>query len=267
MKRILIPSAIAALSSLNLDAAVLVSGSATITLKEGMADSISAFDAYFNASASRADTLSTAAPGNESFVRNEGTVQLVDPIRPYGEVPSGYPGSPGGSRSPQITNLDFDPSNILGSWGASADSFGTFVNLGSTGEQIAFTSMQRWTGPFTGSLLYGDFALRYVPTRAGTEALGGVLSGLVLTSNIDFLNSSWADLANVTISFSGDTLTVTGDLLISGAINILDPSAVVGENFGTFSLTAMIPEASTWTLMGVGAFLLAVSKLKRLKTS
>ncbi len=270
MKIALLTGIFAVSAALGLQAATIVSGSATLTLKEGMADSIDEFDAYFNGSTSRADTLALAAPGNAPFIENEEGVQLVDPIRPFGEVPAGYPGSPGASRSPQITNLDFDPNNILGSWSASVDQFGTFVNLGGTGEQIALTSMQRWTGPFTGSLLYGDFALRYVPGRAGTIATDGILSGLVLTSNIDFLNSSWADLANASISFDEltGTLLISGDLLISGALNVLDPSAAVGTNFGSFALTAQaIPEPSTWMLLALGAGMVGLVARRRLKNA
>jgi hypothetical protein len=106
--------------------------------------------------------------------------------------------------------------------------------------------MQRWTGPFTGVLLYGDFALRYVPSRAGTTVGGGLLSGLVLTSNIDFTNASWADLANASITFQDQTLSISGDLLISGGLKALDPAATAGEKFGTFSFVgSTIPEPST----------------------
>jgi len=261
MKRILIAALASGIPFAGLEAAVIVSGSASFTLKEGMANSISEFDALFDATRTRAQTLSDAAPGNASFAEDATSVRFADPIRPYGES-----GASGTGRSPQLTNLDFDTSDILGTWGASTDSFGSFVNLGS-GEQIALTSMQRWTGPFTGSLLYGDFALRYVPTRAGTIVSGGTLSGLVLTSNIDFLNSSWADLANASISFDGmtNTLSISGDLLISGALNLLDSTAVVGTNFGTFSMTAVVPEPSTWALLGTGALLLGLAGHRRLR--
>lgn len=231
------------LSGASTHAATISSGSATFTLNEGLANSISEFDALFSAATTRADTLALPAPGNVSF--SEGaTVQYVDPIRPFGEVPA-----TGDGRTRQSTNLDFNPADILGSWAASTENFGIFAPLDS-GEQIALTLMQRYTGPFTGSLLYGDFGLRYVPGRAGTVALGGTLSGLVLTSNIDFLNASWADLANASISFSGDTLSISGDLLISGGINALDSGAVVGTDFGDFSLTAtVVPEPSASLLL------------------
>jgi len=224
-------------------AATISSGSATFTLNEGLANSISEFDALFSAATTRADTLALPAPGNVSFSESA-TVQFVDPLRPFGEVPA-----TGDGRARQSTNLDFNPADILGSWAASTENFGIFAPLDS-GEQIALTLMQRYTGPFTGSLIYGDFGLRYVPGRAGTVALGGTLSGLVLTSNIDFLNASWADLANASVSFSGDTLSISGDLLISGGLNALDPGAVVGTDFGNFSLTAqVVPEPSSALLL------------------
>ena len=211
-------------------------GTAILTLDEGKAAAIDELNAYFDQSASRAQTLSNPAPGNAAFNRlDASTVQLSDPVRPFGVVPTPYPGVPGATRSPQMTTLSLeDTSDILGSWSASSDSF-AFVGSSVKGEQIAFENMQRWTGPFTGSLVYGDFGLRYVPSRAV-----GDLSGFVLTSNIDFLDAAWADLANVHLSITGNQLLISGDLRISGALTVLDSSAVLGEHFGTFALTATL---------------------------
>lgn len=263
-------------------------GTATITLQEGMAQSIDWLDADFSDAVTRKQCLTNAAPGDASFVRlsgvpgtvgtsttagmpgTPGQVQVIDPIRPFGEIPNPplpdtYPGSPGASRSRQVTTLDFNPSSILGSWTPSTDSYGIFVNNVASSEQIAFTCMQRWGGPFTGVLLYGDFALRYVPTRVGMVESGGTLSGLALVSNIDFLNSSWADLANASISFTNNTLNVSGDLLISGALNVLDPTAVVGTKFGTFNMTATVsfpaPVISQFAVSGGNATLQATNGL------
>lgn len=250
------------------DASVILSGSATMTINEGQANSIGFLNAYFNAGTSRTNTLSLPAPGNAPINRLSGTpgtigtstspgvpgtpgqVQLVDPIRPFGVTPP-----TGDGRSRQQTTLDFDPSNVLGTWAASAEfAGGAFVGSG-TSEQIAFTSMQRWGGPFTGVLIYGDFALRYVPGRAGTTTVGGVRSGLVLTSNIDFLNATFADIGNATITSDGFTLTITGDLLIAPGLTLLDPNAQLGRNFGTFSLTAAIPAPGAMGILGVGGLM------------
>jgi hypothetical protein len=245
---------------------VISSGTATMTLDEGKADSIGWVDAYFSDAKTRGQILSDPALGDAPFMRLSGTpgtlgtssasgtngvagrVQVIDTIRPFAQIPTPplpdtYPGAPGASRSRQITTLRFNATNILGSWTPSTDSYGFYVNNTAASEQIAFTCMQRWGGPFTGVLVYGDFALRYVPSRAGTVIGGETLSGLVLTANIDFLNSSWADLANASISLNGDTLNISGDLLISGALNVLDPSAVVGTKFGTFNLVATVVPA------------------------
>lgn len=242
-------------------AAELGGGTVVMVLDEGKADSIGWLNAYFSDGKTRGQTLSEPAPGDALLVRLSGVpgtngtsttigepgvpgqLRVVDTVRPSGEIPhpplpDTYPGVPGTSRSRQLTTLNFDPANILGSWTPAGDLNGVFVTNAPSSEQIAFTSMQRWGGPFTGVLVYGDFALRHVPGRAGRVAAGGRLSGLVLTSNIDFLNSSWADLANASITFSNDTLNISGDLLISGALFILDSSAVVGTKFGTFNLTA-----------------------------
>lgn len=247
--------ALAALGSASVEAAIIQSGWVDITLTEGVANGIYEFDAYFNDAATRAETLADAAPGNAAFVETPtdpatGTVTLIDPIRPSGEIPSPYPGTPGASRSRQITTLDFDPSDILGSWTPSNDAF-AFVGNTTLGEQIALTSMQRWTGPFTGMLLYGDFSLRYVPGRVDS-----VRSGLVLTSNIDFPNAAFADIGNATIDISGNTLTIQGDLLVSGGLNVLDPSAIPGTDFGNFSLTAqVVPEPASVVLLLLGGLI------------
>ena len=161
-------------------AARIIGGSAIFTLNEGLANSIGEFDAYFDDTKERDATLSDPAPGNAPFsetAANPGTIVLTDAVRPFGNVPSPYPGTPGQTRSRQVTTLDFDPADVLGSWEPSNDDY-AFVGNSLLGEQIAFTGMQRWSGNFTGVLLYGDFALRYV--------FDGSSSRLLIASNIDF---------------------------------------------------------------------------------
>jgi len=235
------------------EAVTITGGSAAITFTEGVASGISHFDAYFNASATRAQTLSDPAPGNATFTRpTANTVQLTDPVRPGGVTPSPFPGTPGSTRSPQKTTLDINPSNVLGTWSTSNDAF-AFVGNSTLGEQIALTSMTRWTGPFTGSLIYGDFALRYTGSK------------LVLASNIDFLNAAFADIGSPVISVSGNTLTITGDLLVGGGLNVLDPTAIPGTDFGDFSLTAtLVPEPSSIILASTaGVGLIAIGWRRR----
>jgi len=215
-------------------------GSAAFTLTEGAAASIFEFDAYFDDTRTRAQVLADPAPGNAPFVETVTSVSLSDPIRPYGVLASIT------GRTPQVTTLEFDDSDVMGSWTLSNDSYG-FTGNTTLGEQIALTSMQRWTGPFTGSLLYGDFALR---RTSATE--------LKLTSNIDFVNAEFASILNPTISVVGDTLTISGDLRIDQGLNLLDSTAVVGTDFGDFTLTATIqavPEPSTAALIGLGVLL------------
>jgi hypothetical protein len=240
-------------------------GRAVITFEEGQAPSLGWVDANFSDSRTRGQVLSDPAPGDAPLLRlsgvpgvlgtsitpgvpgTPGVVRVTDLMRPFGVIPTPplpdtYPGVPGSSRSRQLTTLIVDPGNILGTWSPSNDLAGVFVGNTVLGEQIAFTGMQRWGGPFTGVLVYGDFALRYVPSRAGRPALDGTLSGLVLTSNIDFLDTSVADLANASITSDGRTLSITGDLLISGALNVLDLDAVVGRKFGTISVTTCLAQ-------------------------
>jgi hypothetical protein len=241
-------------------AVTIVSGSATLVIQEGKANGIQEFDAYFNASATRAQTLSDPAPGNEPFMETPadpatGSVTLIDPVRPFGVTPVPFPGTPGSTRSPQKTTLDINPSNVLGTWSTSNDAF-AFVGNSTLGEQIALTSMQRYTGPYTGSLLYGDFALRYTGSK------------LVLTSNIDFLSAAFADIGSPVISVVGNTLTITGDLLIGGGLNVLDPSAIPGTDFGDFTLTAtLVPEPSSMALVSAAIGCVAFSVIRKRQRS
>jgi hypothetical protein len=255
-------------------AQLIESGSLTLTMDQGTAYSIDQFNAYFGPDATRSQTLSDPAPGTAPFtINSQNQVVLTDYIRAAGVVPSPYPGSPGATRSPQETTLNANltsASSILGSFGSSIDE-GPFVALTSSTKQIAFTGMQRWvSSAFTGSLLYGDFGLRYTSDRAGTTAAvsGDTLSGLVLTSNIDFLNASWADLGNVKITTDATGFQITGDLLVSQGLTVLDPTAVTGSVFGTFDLnasTVAVPEPSSMglTLLGVGAMALMGWRGKR----
>lgn len=222
-------------------------GSAAFTLTEGTAASIFEFDAYFDATKTRTEVLGDAAPGNAPFVETATSVTLSDPIRPYG-VSASIPG-----RTPQLTTLEFDDSDVLGSWSLSDDAFG-FTGSTTLGEQIALTSMQRYTGPFTGALVYGDFALRRTSANE-----------LKLTSNIDFVNAEFASVLNPIISVVGNTLTISGDLRIDEALALLDPTAVVGTDFGDFTLTATIqavPEPSALALLGLGALLPLLQRRK-----
>jgi hypothetical protein len=139
-------------------------------------------------------------------------------------------------RALQATNADLDPADILGSWAPATNDFGMFV-IG--GEQVGLGGMMRWTGNFTGKLIFGDFALRHSPSRAGVVRQGNTLSGLVLTSNIDFGNAAYADLANVTISpVVNRQFTITGDLVYSDGFAALtgDPGDA-GVDFGNFTFS------------------------------
>ncbi len=239
---------------------VITSGSATLTINEGQADSISNFNAYFDELTTRSNILGLAAPGNKPFVDSGASVQLSDPIRPFGATPPS-----GLGRTPQLTTLQIENgTNVLGSWQSSAD-LGLFVGSNAS-EQIAFTSMQRYTGPFTGTLVYGDFALRYVSGRVGLVRDGNTLSGLVLTSNIDFANAAFADIGNASINITNNQLLIGGDLLISNGLLALDPSATLGKNFGEFSMVAnlaAVPEPSSMLLVVLPAVGLAWGRRRR----
>ncbi len=250
---------VATLTAEQASAVVITGGSATFTMNEGLSAALGEFDAFFDATRTRAQVLSDPAPGNAPFTESpadpaSGVVTFVDSIRPSSEPVS--PGTPGSGRSPQATTLDFDPADVLGTWSPSSDDFGAFVGSISTGEQIAFTGMTRWTGPFTGTLVYGDFALRYTGSK------------LVLTSNIDFLSARFLDIGSPTITVAGPTLTITGDLLIGGGLALLDPTSVPGTDVGDFRMVATInngsnptiPEPASAGLIASGALLLLLRR-------
>jgi hypothetical protein len=209
-------------------AGTLVSGSAVFSINEAASAAntpLTTISAFFGSSETRAQILADPGvaftPGNLPF-----------PAQPYTvSNPTG--------RTLQATNVDLDPADLLGSWTPATGDYGAFV-VG--GEQIGLSGMTRWTGTYTGVLLFGDFALRYSPSRTGVVRHGNTLSGLVLTSNIDFVNAAYADLANVTItSLPNSQFTITGDLVYSDGFSALtgDPNDN-GIDFGNFTFTGTL---------------------------
>ena len=69
--------------------------------------------------------------------------------------------------------------------------------------------------------------------------------------------AAFADIGSPVISVIGNTLTISGNLLIGGGLSVLDPTAVPGTDFGDFVLTAtLVPEPSSIALgsmAGVGS--------------
>lgn len=250
-------AALGVTSFATLPAATIAGGTATWTVDEGFSDALGWLDSNFGGSKTRAQILSGSTAGDAPYNRvsgqsgtlgtsttpgggnTPGRVIVTDSIRPFGEVPLNNaggttPGMVGSSRTRLATTLDIDPANILGSWSVSNNAFG-FTGNTTLGEQIAFTGMQRWGGPFTGVLLYGDFGLRYNGTQ------------LVLTSNIDFLHAEFATLGNPNITYNNGILSIAGDLLVGEGLFLLDQTSTIGTKFGTFSMTATtsaVPEPS-----------------------
>jgi hypothetical protein len=238
-------------------AATLASGNAVLTIDQAAFASSSAIttvDAWFDNSRTRNELLSLPSPG-DGFT-------LPDIDFPVNVGVIADPDGPGG-RTLQTTTLEFDPADILGSWAPGFD-IGAFV---SGGEQIGLEGMMRWTGNFTGVLLFGDFAVRYAPGRTGVVRNGNTLSGLVVTSNIDFLSATFLDIANATITGSGASLSIIGDLVISDGLKVLDASAVLGADVGDFSLTAVVPVPATLPLLGSAFALLATVRRRRIRAA
>ncbi|HRJ71128.1 MAG TPA: PEP-CTERM sorting domain-containing protein [Terrimicrobiaceae bacterium] len=256
-------------------AATFTGGSATFTLKKENPTiaGLYSFDDYFDGSASYShvtawnyDTENQVNPGNAAYTTTNlfgvDHVVLNDPIRPYGSTPALVDG-----RSPQVSTLEFDTAdfsqaNLLAAW--SPSNFSLFY-VGNTvlGEQIGFTNMTRWnpnSGP--GSLINGDFALRYVPSRAVDGK-----SGLVLASYASgFQPFLFADLANASITFDSinSQLHISGDLLVGEGVAYWDGFSSLGANVGTFEMTAsVVPEPSTWAMLAAAALWLMLRKLRR----
>jgi hypothetical protein len=142
-------------------------------------------------------------------------------------------------RNRQASTLDYDPSNVLGSWTASTNSGA----VTSGGEQIGFDGVTMNAYALGGNFLWGDFALRRDPTRGG--------DGLVLVNNYGFGFNAF-DLGVSSLAADASALTITGTLLLSpewaGTFG-----GTAGANVGSFSMVATVPEPGTMTLAGLGA--------------
>jgi hypothetical protein len=227
----------------------IASGSATMSfdLPAFLGQSpLNTFDAAFGITETRTQVLS-GLPGNNPAASQTWVTNPVGTPSPTG-------------RTIQGTSLTIDPSNVLGTWGAVTSDFGAFA-VG--GEQIGFGGMTRWTldPGIPGVLLFGDWALRYSPARAGTFAgsTTNIRSGLVLTSNIDFANATFVDIGNANISVTGNTLSITGDMLVSdGLIALGFPQSNLGIDAGNFNFTGtLVPTPGAAALLCVGGLIAA----------
>lgn len=258
-----------------LQAATITGGSAVFTLRKdnpGVAG-LHSFNAYFDDAASYSyitawdsTNATTVNPGNLAYgttmISGVEYVVLNDPVRPAGYTPA-----PVSGRTLQTTTLEFDTEHFsqagfLADWSAStADAMGMFATV--SGEKIGFTNMTRWN-PFgsSGTLINGDFALVYIPGRAG-----GANSGLGLVSYAAGFNPFlFADLGNVSITFDNvsSELNIVGDVLLAGGVTYWDGMVTNGTNIGSFNLTAaVVPEPSTLGLLGCAIFLSGVLQRRR----
>jgi hypothetical protein len=228
---------------------LIIGGTATFTFDEalsGASTPLNSLDAVFTGTQSRAETLSGAGDPFDSVSGSEKTITFSI----NGATPATIVGRPNNA----ATTLDYDASNVFGSWTPAGTDFGAFL---SGGEQIGLQSMTRWRGDFGGSLMFGDFAIRYAPGR-----IDGTRSGLVLVSNIDFANATYADLANITTVATDSALNISGDLLYSNGFSLLtgDPTDV-GVKFGSFQINAItaVPEPGSGLLV-IGAAVLFTAR-------
>ncbi|WP_417739485.1 hypothetical protein [Rosistilla oblonga] len=82
---------------------IVSAGTAELRFNEDVSLRISAFDAYFDDLASRSQSLSDPAPVNAGFNDNGGSVTLIDPNRPHGDIPLA-----GDGRARQTTTLTIE---------------------------------------------------------------------------------------------------------------------------------------------------------------
>lgn len=139
-------------------------------------------------------------------------------------------------RTAQPTTFQFSPDNLTAHTGA--------IGLG---------GVSRWAvNPLLGGgkLVFGDFTLAYDASR---QLVGG--SGWNLMGNIAPAGTLF-DLVNVTTSTAGNTLSISGDLVVSFEVAnfLLGTPSDQGKNVGSlqFSATTAVPEPSTWALFSCG---------------
>ncbi|MCA9199608.1 MAG: PEP-CTERM sorting domain-containing protein [Planctomycetales bacterium] len=229
----------------------ILGGTAEFTVNEQLvaaATPLTTLNAIFAGQQSYSQTLDAADAGNpfDAIVGTEKTFTLMV----NGDSPAAIEGRPNNA----ATDLDFDPNDLLGSWTPGTD-VGALL-LG--GEQVGLQGMTRWQGTFDGVLLFGDFAVRYSPTR--TDA---IRSGLVLVNNVDFANTTYADLANISSHVSDSSILISGDLLFAeGFASLTNDPSDVGVQFGTFELNlTTVPEPTSLAIVGFGC--VAMLSLRR----
>ncbi|MBN9692367.1 MAG: PEP-CTERM sorting domain-containing protein [Verrucomicrobia bacterium] len=139
-------------------------------------------------------------------------------------------------RTAKPTTFQFSPDNLTSHTGV--------IGLG---------GISRWTvNPLLGGgkLVFGDFTLAYDATRL---LVGG--SGWHLVGNIAPAGTLF-DLVNVTTGTAGNTLTISGDMVVSFEVAnfLLGTPADQGKDVGNFQFAGVtaVPEPSVWALFGLG---------------
>ena len=145
-------------------------------------------------------------------------------------------------RTAQPTDFQFSPDNLTAHTG-----------------DIGLGGISRWTvNPLLGGgkLAFGDFTLRYDAARV---AVGG--SGWHLVGNIAPAGTLF-DLVNVSTSTAGNSLSISGDLVVSFEVAnfLLATPGDQGKDVGDFRFTATstVPEPSTVALLMLGGVGLCV---------
>jgi len=225
-------------AAMSLHADVLVSGGATIDFHKSAWDSLAG---------------GASVPGFEALTLDETFDQAGAASRTSAQIladevvasPS-YVGLSYAMNGPQVVNL-------AGRTAQPTDFQFTPGDLTAHTGSIGLGGISRWTvNPLLGGgkLAFGDFTLRYDADRI---AVGG--SGWHLVGNIAPAGTLF-DLVNVTTSASGNSVSISGDLVVSYEVAnfLLATPADQGKDVGDFRFTATssVPEPSTWALLLLG---------------
>lgn len=248
-----------ALSAIPVQAGLITKGEATMTIDIAAMSTppgLLAFERFYGALGDEASTLTRnqmVSPGGAPFPGSPTSANdLVHPVNGMVTSPTG-----GGIRYRQSTTLDYDASDVLGSW---SESTWNVVKILDDGEQIGLDGVLRLNfdpGLGGGVFLLGDYALRYAPSRPTPG------SGLVVVNNFDYPNSPLFDIGNAVISATPNVLSITGDLLLSPEY-VFFFGGVDFADVGDFRMTAAVPEPSSIVLALTGvAGLVAVMRGRR----
>jgi hypothetical protein len=136
---------------------------------------------------------------------------------------------------------------LLACSGGMHNPFSSFYLVHVAVAAVALGSLAAWSMAVLATIGYGSLFLFQGPHAEHA-----------ISHSLHLRNAAFAEIGTPLISYVGDasggTLSISGDLLVGGGLNVLDPSSTPGEKFGTFSMTGtVVPEPSAGLLfLGAG---------------